>query len=278
MAPYYPMDLVAVRHGEAEGNRARRMEDQGDLRGHEILRNERHETNFRLTDLGRSQAAEAGKWLRTVYPGGFDAYHCSDTGRTRETAGCLALPGALWEIESLLRERDSREFLALTRVEQRRRWESLPGALRNAPYYFHALGEAPAELIDLRIRPMLARWAGLDLDAVVLATHGEWMRALRSHLFGHTKDEWEALYSERGCYNQVLPAAVHVYTRRNPECAADVRPCFGWFRSFCPSNPGDASNSDWQPIVRKRFSNEDLLASVAVYPQLVNNPVLGMSA
>jgi probable phosphoglycerate mutase len=63
--------LVAVRHGETEWNRTRRMQGWAPTR---------------LNETGRQQAAAAGQWLADEYGNGFDAVYASDLDRTRETA------------------------------------------------------------------------------------------------------------------------------------------------------------------------------------------------
>jgi len=61
-----PIDLVLVRHGESEGNVARRSSAAGD---NSVFTEEfcgRHNSRFRLTDRGREQARAAGAWLREI--------------------------------------------------------------------------------------------------------------------------------------------------------------------------------------------------------------------
>ena len=52
-----PIDLVIIRHGESEGNLAKK-----NLK-HEKL-SKRHTSKYRLTDNGRYQSITAGKWIK----------------------------------------------------------------------------------------------------------------------------------------------------------------------------------------------------------------------
>jgi len=264
-----PTYLVVVRHGESEGNWAHHLEREGQFDAIARLNAERHETNYRLTDYGRWQLAQTGAWLAREYPKGFRRYYCSDTVRGMESAAHLGLPNADWEPVSLLRERDSREFAALTQEEQEKVRAQLKGAMLDSNYYFHPLGEAPAQLIDHRISPMLDRVS--DLHSVIWVCHGDFMRALKARIWHLTKDDWKRLYQDETESVKRLNGCVHVYTRQDPDCPTECLPYFGWFRSYCPWAPDHPSNTDgWVPIERKKFSNEDLRASVAQYPQLVN--------
>ena len=95
----------------------------------------RHDSNMRLTDLGREQARTVGKWLREVGQSvpllghchvgkpilsciycsaahatqngpRFDSFYVSEYIRTKETAGEMDLDGAVWQPDIMVRERD----------------------------------------------------------------------------------------------------------------------------------------------------------------------------
>lgn len=106
-----PIDLLLVRHGHSEGNRALESAEDGDVRLHQDRRyRARSAADYRLTAEGRAQAATAGVWLRSWLDDegleGFDRWYCSPFVRTRETAALLGIDTAQWQLESLLRERD----------------------------------------------------------------------------------------------------------------------------------------------------------------------------
>ena len=68
-------DLVLIRHGESEGNVARKRSLGGD---HSLFSGEfkhRHSARWRLTDRGREQAIAAGEWLQRENLVEFDRYY-----------------------------------------------------------------------------------------------------------------------------------------------------------------------------------------------------------
>src|SRR3989338_3726543 len=94
-----PIDLVLVRHGQSEGNAAKRRSEAGD---HSAFTKEflnRHSASFRLTDKGCAQAQRAGEYIRKEFYGNgiiFDRFVTSEYIRAKETAGLLDLPNAQW--------------------------------------------------------------------------------------------------------------------------------------------------------------------------------------
>ena len=80
-----PIDLVLVRHGESEGNAARRSSIAGD---NSVFTEEfcgRHSSRFRLTDRGREQARAAGTWLKEHLGPRFDRYLVSGSRQAGRT-------------------------------------------------------------------------------------------------------------------------------------------------------------------------------------------------
>jgi broad specificity phosphatase PhoE len=272
MADGKPYLLAAIRHGESEGNYAHEQEKRGDGKELALLLACRHETNYRLTQYGRWQLEQTGLWIKEQQMR-FDAYQCSDTVRGRESAAYLGLPGATWTPHSLLRERDVREYQALTEEQRRELRESLSGALLDSPYYYHPFGEAPADLIDQRVSPMLLRISDRGLGSVLWVCHGDVLRALKSRIWHLTKDEFKVMYTDDSEQGMVLNGVVHLYTRIDPSNPYNVLPDYGWFKSYCPWCPTHPSNQEWIPIKRLNFSNDALLASVENFEQLVDHAV-----
>jgi broad specificity phosphatase PhoE len=92
------VDVVFVRHGESEGNLA--TTDPSTMTPK--LRKQ-HTYHYLLTPKGVEQAKDAGMWIKTHCPK-FDKYYCSDYARTKETAAILDIPGAMWRLDTNLRE------------------------------------------------------------------------------------------------------------------------------------------------------------------------------
>mmetsp|Transcript_57391 Transcript_57391/g.136415 ORF Transcript_57391/g.136415 Transcript_57391/m.136415 type:complete len:365 (-) Transcript_57391:155-1249(-) len=116
--PDMPVDLVLVRHGESEGN----LYDMLGKKGKELNKSEeadmlrkclhgKHTSEWRLTDLGRHQARRAGKLIQEEIldkeVGRFDKFYCSAFVRAMETASCMNLPRARYQVSIFLREKDS---------------------------------------------------------------------------------------------------------------------------------------------------------------------------
>ncbi len=63
-----PIDIIFGRHGQSEGNKAKRASEEGDNSFFQPEFRSRHSRSFRLTDLGIEQAKISGKWLRENVP------------------------------------------------------------------------------------------------------------------------------------------------------------------------------------------------------------------
>merc|ERR1712129_169961 len=97
---------VLVRHGQSEANVMIEMKHDGDMSGqHAMDIAQKHDSMMRLTDLGRDQARHVGAWL-SKHIGIFDKFYVSEYVWTKETAAMMALPGARWQADMMIRERD----------------------------------------------------------------------------------------------------------------------------------------------------------------------------
>ncbi|OGM96724.1 MAG: hypothetical protein A3B86_04810 [Candidatus Yanofskybacteria bacterium RIFCSPHIGHO2_02_FULL_38_22b] len=101
-----PIDLILVRHGQSEGNKANKASRDGDNRFFTPEFSDKHSRTFRLTDKGIEQAKTAGNWLRSNVEMPLDRFYVSDYIRAKETAAHLNLPEVSWRVEFHLRERD----------------------------------------------------------------------------------------------------------------------------------------------------------------------------
>src|SRR3989338_10782285 len=128
-----PLDLVLVRHGQSEGNAAKRLSEKGDDSAYTPEFLNRHTASFRLTQKGREQAELTGNWLCKEFfnhATGFDRYLMSEYVRAEETAALLNLPDACWYTEFNLTERDWGD---LDNCPQSEREKSIGGALQKSP-------------------------------------------------------------------------------------------------------------------------------------------------
>ena len=123
------LELCLVRHGQSEGNVAYAKSVRGDnsLYSGEFLN--RHSSLWRLTDRGRREAAEAGRWLRR-HGDTFDAYYTSEFLRV------AASPAGAARARSLGRSRRGRSLARGARHEGR-------GGARARAQARHGDGGAP---------------------------------------------------------------------------------------------------------------------------------------
>eukprot|EP01027_Heterolobosea_sp_BB2_P011606 GEZU01016896.1.p1 GENE.GEZU01016896.1~~GEZU01016896.1.p1 ORF type:complete len:206 (+),score=45.70 GEZU01016896.1:98-715(+) len=102
----WPYELILVRHGESEGNKAVAKSKNGDLSSYTKYFKSKHSSAYRLTKLGVEQAKISGQWLRENISEVYDRFYTSEYVRAMETAALLDIHGAQWLTEIVLRERD----------------------------------------------------------------------------------------------------------------------------------------------------------------------------
>lgn len=269
-----PVDLVLVRHAESEGNLAERMSQQGDDSAFTPEFKARHSSFYRLTDLGREQARIAGAWIRDNLGDQFDRYLTSEYLRAMETAAFLGLPGALWQLEFYLRERDAGSLDALATDEQFRRFpEAMRQRDRDAFYWRPPGGESLAE-VSLRIDRVLdtLRRARVP-ERVIIVCHGEVMRAFRVRIERIPQHRYMELHAPPDIRDQFHNCQVLHYSRRDPAEPGRVLDYLAWMRSTCPWDPG-LSRNVWVPVTRPRYTDSELLAVVERTPPLISAPPL----
>lgn len=257
-----PEHLVLVRHGESEGNVAHRFSRQGDDRWMTPEFKARHSSQYRLTQRGWEQARAAGEWIRANIAEHFDAYYTSEYLRAMETSHGLNFPGVEWEASKYLREREMGRFDALSFTEREERYrEAVADRERDAYYWVPPDGESMAALC-LRMEKVLdtlhRETAG---QRVLIVAHGDVIRALRvciervpQHLYTQLED--------------VPNCSVWHYARRDPE-TEKLAPYLNWLRIAHPAGPDPEMPAVWRPIVRPKYSNEDLRQIYESVPRIV---------
>jgi 2,3-bisphosphoglycerate-dependent phosphoglycerate mutase len=156
----WPERLYLVRHGQSEGNVARDAAD--DTGAHEIGIDIR-DVDVPLSQLGRKQAAAAGRWFaalpRHERP---ELILSSSYVRARQTADLICREGALaggpahTMVDERLREREFGIFDRLTTAGIRHRFPEEAAHRRRLGKFYHRPpgGESWADVI-LRLRSML---------------------------------------------------------------------------------------------------------------------------
>ena len=266
-----PIDLVLVRHGESEGNLAKDRAKKGDIEGFTKDFRDRHSSQFRLTTKGVTQAKKAGAWLRRNGLGNFDRYYASEYVRARETAGHLALEGARWYSDILLRERDYGLFDAMPYAERAEKYpDYVKHKDRDGLTWAPPGGESIADAM-LRVGRLLdVLHRECSAMRVIVVCHGETMWAMRLRLERMTWERFEELDRSDDPHDRIHNCQIIQYTRRTPGSDEAPGTRYDWMRSVCPTDLALSSN-DWTRIVRPVYTNEELLALAEAKPRLVDN-------
>jgi len=266
-----PIDLVLVRHGESEGNIAKKQSEKGD---HSLYSDEflsRHSSKWRLTDRGIGQAQRAGIFIREQIRGYFDRYYTSDYLRAKETALHLELPDARWYVEFYLRERDRGDIDVVSQEELHTKYaEEMKRREIDRFYWTPPNGESMAQLC-LRVDRVLDTLHRECSDKrVIIVCHGEVMWAFRVRLERMTQKGFSELDVSKNPHDSIHNGQILHYTRRNPigiKCRLEKH--LNWMRSICPTDLALSSN-DWKIIVRSSFSDTDLLYEIREFPRIIN--------
>ncbi len=271
-----PIDLVLVRHGQSEGNVAKRLFEGGDSSGYSTLQG-RHTARYRLSELGRQQPAVIGRWLQQEFyhrksaegPDiGFDRHFTSDYVRALETAWRLDLPNAEWHRDSYLTERDWGD---LDSSPEDVRQEKFKAALEQRdvePFFWRPNnGERYVEL-NMRVDRVLNTFHRECSDQrVCVVCHGEVMWSFRIRIERMSQERFRELHLSKNPADRIHNCEVLHYTRRNPVSGKLDRHA-NWMRRIRPFE--DAWTTGWQEIVRPRYTNEDLRRIVEETPVLLS--------
>lgn len=267
-----PLDLILVRHGESEGNLADRLAQEGDLSAFTEAFRARHSSMYRLTDLGREQARIAGAWIRDNLGDGFDRYLTSEYIRAMETAAILGLPGAIWQTDFYLRERDAGSLDSLAGDEKFRRFpEAMRERDRDAFYWRPPGGESLAEVSLRADRVLDTLRRAHSPERVLIVCHGEVMRAMRVRIERIPQHRYKELHAPSDLRDQIHNCQIFHYTRRDPADPSRVSDHLAWMRSTCPWDPS-LSRNVWSPVTRPRYTDAELLALVERAPRLIAGP------
>lgn len=269
-----PIDLILVRHGESEGNRFN--SDSKKKSGRKFAHldqtfRKRHSSTWHLTRCGVRQAKFAGQVLRDVFPDPphIDQYYTSDFLRAYETAAYLGFEGAKWRRTSRLIERDWGELEGLPHEERMGRFaDAMARHEREGVYWRPDGGE---RLVSLA-QPIFWMFDTLHRECsnkrVIMVCHGEFMHMFRILLERVPPEEYPSWYAPDSRDWKIPNGGMMHYTRRDPETGVKA-PYMNWARSFIPDRTLSSASAwtPWRRIIRKLYSNADLLAIAAQYPR-----------
>jgi probable phosphoglycerate mutase len=167
--------LWFIRHGETDWNREGRLQGQRDIP---------------LNDLGRAQAAEAGRRLMAARPdSGRLPWHVSPLGRTMETAilarTAIGLEPLGFLTDERLKELTFGRWEGNTWHDLKKRERDLARARKADKWNFVPPGGESYALLARRIEPGLAEMP----DEAVIVSHGGVARVLLTMMGGVPKAE-----------------------------------------------------------------------------------------
>ena len=275
----FPMHLVLVRNGISEGTMAlEQLRMSKDPFIVEKLINQ-HNSRWKLTPEGISQARAAGVWLKEKFPEGFDALMTGEYVRSLETSAYLAIPHAKWQKSLYLRPRDMGNLQRFCFDEHYTREEAeqlLEEKNRDRYYWTPPNGESLAQLA-LRAERVL-HWLRHHIKpegSALIVTHRDVMEAFRIEIEQISQlDYTEKIENPPKCmtlnYGSILQ-----YTRKNPK-TGEVVPTYRWVRVVTP--PVTGAEPAGVKLYRRHNGNEELLAEVSDIPHLFSKKTLRAEA
>ena len=264
-----PIDLVLVRHGESEGNAAKRLSERGEEGRYDEVLGGRHTRSYRLTDNGQKQAMIAGNYIELEFES-FDRYVVSEYARAMETAALLDIESASWYRNFYLTERDWGDLDNCSEEERETRFGEALKLRDIEPFFWRAPnGESFADLC-LRIDRILHTLHRECSDKrVVLVCHGEVMWAFRVLLERMSQERFKELHDSQNPADRIYNCDILHYSRRNPH-NGQLEKHANWMRHIRPTDPTASVVVDWTEIKRPRYSNEELLSNLEQYPRLLS--------
>lgn len=289
-----PRTLTLIRHGESESNAAKRLaEKKGTAVVGEAELMAVHTSQRRLTARGVRQAKRAGEWLRAHFTRQalleerkpFDRVvgYFSPYARAMETAGNLDLP-ITWLPDARLAERNWGELDQLPYDDRVRKYgESMKFREKHGMFWPAANGETLQALSTRRWQHFYKLRHEHSNDDVVEVSHGEtiltdrfmlerWMpeEIVRMMLATDTRYSKEILGIETDWANKLINCRIVQYTRQRPDNT--WANSYQQVRLIAPSRPDDPKfNIDWRPIVRRKFSSNELLEYVEQFPHFLED-------
>jgi len=259
-----PKNLFLVRHGQSEGNAARRIfEETG---SEEVYSDEFlgiHESQYKLTALGIEQAQKAGQWLADNRLRLFDRMLVSNIDRAMQTAAYLNLPDPSWMPDFNLRESDGGLFTTITPSKRDSVYLDQQKFYASQPFLFRPpQGESMADLCQ-RIKLVLDTLAReCDNKNVIIVCHGHVIRAFRIILERMSLKKSNEMMRTQDELLKVPNCSIVHYTRQDPIGHNGLSNHLDWVRIIRPAGGGNLQD-EFSFIQRKKYSNEELLKMVA---------------
>ncbi len=171
-----PQRIILWRHGRTEWNAVGRGQGQLDVP---------------MDDIGRKQAVLAAPYVAALAP---DAIISSDQSRATETAAAVAeLTGLAVRTDSRLREMELGVMQGHTREESRAKFpEAVAAFERGEP------GAGGRELPEALMARALPAILTLDVETLLVVSHGGTIRAMLNGLLEVPRERWRTMLGPLG--------------------------------------------------------------------------------
>ncbi len=261
-----PVNLWLVRHGQSEGNAARRLSEAGDHTAYSSNFRNRHSGTYRLTNLDREQAEKTGRWI--IASGvKFHRFYTSEYVRAKETAGLLGIPGAEWFSDPYLTERDWGDLDICPENERNKKFGAELKMRAIEPFFWRPPnGESFMMLCQRVDRVLHTLHRECGKMNVIVTCHGETMRAFQLRIERLTQARFHDIVLNNRPEERIHNCEVIHYTRTNQNGTESNH--MTRVRKIRPTdNP--VWDSGWKEIVRPRYSNKELLKEVSRFPSFM---------
>lgn len=260
-----PLNLLLVRHGQSEGNVANRLSRDGD---HSAFDNQdfnvRHSSKWRLTQKGEEQARLAGDFIQNLNLE-FQRGYSSPFYRARETAALLGIENISWYLSDEARERFWGDLDSLANDKREQEYAKNISDRQKEFYYWRPVGGESLAEMRTRLRDLFSTiYREMSDKNVIIVCHGEVMALARCLLERKPPEDFHSMWHSET--DNIGNCSVLHYSKVNPH-TSEVEKHLNWVRLNSPG--GDGGNFDWQKVIRKTFSNQDLLESVSGTPKLI---------
>jgi NAD+ kinase len=257
-----PVNLFLIRHGESEGNRAKRLSEGGDHSVINSLRNT-HTSMWPLTQKGFEQGTVTGAFLQSYLI--LNRIHInrmfvSSYARAMQTAAALNLKDADWKIDPRIAERNWGSLDRLSEEERRERYAEVLAMRDVEPYFWMPPDGECFNALLIRVRDLVDSLDRSNYENVVVVCHGEVIKAFRIVLHGLTPMEYAKMEFSKDQRDRVHNCQIDHYSRRNPH-TWDLGKRISWRTVFRPAesdNPLEQPLIAWERFEKKTVSNEDL--------------------
>lgn len=205
----WPRRLILIRHGQSEGN-VLSVEERVNL--------DLSTYKYKLTDVGRQQAAMTRDVIHKRFPEGFDGIFSSYYDRAKETAE-IVFPGACIREDACLAEANRGIWHTMTHEQVLARWpEEVHRKQRDGYYHYRPIGGENWPDIEQRVRLFLLMLQNeYDGQNVCIVGHGHLFVCFQRVVDGISIEEaitrYRSNYFDNASITTYRPKSVNRHSR-----------------------------------------------------------------